>query len=112
MKLQAAQSVVGRSCCDLGDGIAGSGVVAARAAGVLEISAGDEPFPDVWFFDGPNGPAPLKSLEGKPAEIEIETWIGDPVSLSKLCAGRWWSSISGRRGAGLHGGGARERRAR
>ena len=49
------------------------------------IAGGDEPFPDAWFFDGANRPAPLKSLEGKPAkELEIETWIGDAVSLSKL----------------------------
>jgi thiol-disulfide isomerase/thioredoxin len=40
-------------------------------------------FPDEWFFGGAARPAPLKSLEGKPApELSVETWIGDEVSIS------------------------------
>jgi thiol-disulfide isomerase/thioredoxin len=40
--------------------------------------------PDEWFFDGANRPAPLKSLEGKPApELETEAWIGSAVKLSE-----------------------------
>lgn len=60
-------------------------VVMSAAISPGFAGGGDEPFPDAWFFDGANRPAPLKSLEGKPAkELEIETWIGDAVSLSKL----------------------------
>jgi len=42
-------------------------------------------FPDEWFFEGTNRPAPLKALEGKPApELEVEQWIGDAVRLADL----------------------------
>ncbi|MFO0834577.1 MAG: redoxin family protein [Phycisphaerales bacterium] len=85
MKLQAARRWMAGVVAISAMVSLGFGVVAAPGVGASGISAGDEPFPDAWFFDGPNRPAPLKSLEGKPAkEIEIETWIGDPVSLSKL----------------------------
>lgn len=66
----------------------GSGAVAWVIA--VAITAGTafaedpKPFPDEWFFYGTQRPAPLKELEGKPAaEIEIETWIGDKVSIAE-----------------------------
>lgn len=42
-------------------------------------------FPDDHFFNGPDRPAGLKSLEGKPApELALDAWIGDETSLEAL----------------------------
>lgn len=41
-------------------------------------------FPDEWFFDGAQRPAPLKAIEGKPASaLSIASWIGSEVSVKE-----------------------------
>ena len=56
--------------------------------------------PDDWFFDGANRPAPLKSLEGKPApELSLESWIGTETKLSdqrgKVVVVDFWATWCG-----------------
>ena len=61
--------------------------LAGALAALLAASALAAPpsFPDEWFFEGTNRPAPLKALEGKPApELEVEQWIGDAARLADL----------------------------
>lgn len=67
---------------------------------VLAAHAAPPAIPDDWFFDGANRPAPLKSLEGKPApELELESWIGDSVDLKsqrgKVVVVDFWATWCG-----------------
>ena len=60
----------------------GSAALSLAAAHGLAIAADVKPFPDEYFFEGLQRPAPLKALEGKPAaEINAASWIGSEVSL-------------------------------
>jgi MoxR-like ATPase len=57
--------------------------VAFAALALCASAAGQQAFPDEWFFDGANRPAGLKALEGKPAPaIEIAEWKGDEVTIA------------------------------
>ncbi|MFZ4429754.1 MAG: redoxin domain-containing protein [Phycisphaerales bacterium] len=57
-------------------------VVALALATAAPVLAQPKPFPDEWFYEGDKRPAPLKSLEGKPApELDIASWIGDATTI-------------------------------
>jgi len=61
--------------------------LAGAFAALLAASAlaAPPPFPDEWFFEGTNRPAPLKALEGKPSpELEVENWIGSATRIADL----------------------------
>ncbi len=57
-------------------------VAAVAMAMATPVLAQSKPFPDEWFFEAEKRPAPLKSLEGKPApELDIASWIGDATTI-------------------------------
>lgn len=82
----------------------GSGGLAACLGGLVALcgaARGDEkPFPDEWFFDGAQRPAPLRALEGKPAaELTVDSWIGDAVTIAdsrgKVIVVDFWATWCG-----------------
>ncbi len=63
-------------------------------------TAQSKPLPDEWFFDGAQRPAPLKSLEGKPAPaISAASWIGTELALKdqkgKVVVVDFWATWCG-----------------
>ena len=59
-----------------------------------------KPFPDEWFFDGAQRPAPLKALEGKAAPaLTIDKWIGSEATIAgskgKVVVVDFWATWCG-----------------
>jgi thiol-disulfide isomerase/thioredoxin len=78
-----------------------AGLLALGGLLVGAAAASDpKPFPDEWFFDGAQRPAPLKALEGKPAPaLSIDKWIGAETTIAaskgKVVVVDFWATWCG-----------------
>lgn len=66
----------------------------------LAAGGDPKPFPDEWFFDNAQRPAPLKALEGKAAPaLTVDKWIGTETSIAankgKVVVVDFWATWCG-----------------